>query len=309
MTSAGDNDRPEVDRRSVLAAGGMMAAVLGLMRGANAQPTAPLAGNVPADASTVVVESLPGGVLLIGIDRQKAQNRIDPATFRALGMAMYRLDHDEALRVGVLHAHGPDFTPGIDLAAWSATLSAGPFQPGTQEFVNPLGTAGPGRVKPLVVAVQGATKFIGHELFLAADVRVAANDTVFSQGEAHAALMPGGGATVRFPREAGWANAMRYMLTGEEWGAEESLRLGLTQAIAPPGQQLDRAVDFAGKIARAAPLGVRATLASARNAEAHGEDAAYASLLAEFGALFKTEDFRERVRALRESRQPAYQGR
>ena len=287
MTSAGDNDRPKVDRRSVLAAGGMMAAVLGLMRGANAQPTASLADN----GATVVVESLPGGVLLIGIDRQKAQNRIDPATFRALGMAMYRLDHDEALRVGVLHAHGPDFTPGIDLAAWSATLSAGPFQPGAQEFVNPLGTAGPGRVKPLVVAVQGATKFIGHELFLAADVRVAANDTVFSQGEAHAALMPGGGATVRFPREAGWANAMRYMLTGEEWGAEESLRLGLTQAIAPSGQQLDRAVDFAGKIARAAPLGVRATL------------------LAEFGALFKTEDFRERVRALRESRQPAYQGR
>ena len=59
MTSAGDNDRPKVDRRSVLAAGGMMAAVLGLMRGANAQPTASLADN----GATVVVESLPGGVL------------------------------------------------------------------------------------------------------------------------------------------------------------------------------------------------------------------------------------------------------
>ena len=84
--------------------------------------------------------------------------------------------------------------------------------------------APPRRSKPLVVAVQGQTKRVGHELFLAADVRVAASDTVFAQDEALLGLYPGGGATVRLVREIGHGNAMRLMLTGEAWSVEEAQR-------------------------------------------------------------------------------------
>jgi enoyl-CoA hydratase len=42
---------------------------------------------------------------------------------------------------------------------------------------------------------------------------------------------------------------------------------------------------------------------------AEGETAAYAALLPEFAGLFRTEDFQERVRALRENRLPIYKGR
>jgi enoyl-CoA hydratase/carnithine racemase len=100
-------------------------------------------------------------------------------------------------------------------------------------------------------------------------------------------------------REAGWGNAMRYMLTGEEWGAEESYRLGLTQAVTPPGKELDRAVDFAKKIALAAPLGIRATLASAHSALAEGETAAFAALLPDFAN-------QERIKAAKENRIPVF---
>ena len=219
------------------------------------------------------------------------------------------LDHDDSLRVAVLYGRGPNFTPGIDAPAWAATLSAGPFNPNTSDFVNPLDTVPPHRTKPVVAAVHGATKFIGHELFLACDLRVAATDTVFSQGEAARALFPAGGGTIRFVREAGWGNAMRYMLTGEEWGAEESYRLGLTQAVTPPGKELDRAVDFAKKIASAAPLGIRTTLASAHRALAEGETAAFAALLPDFARLFRSEDFQERIKAAKENRIPVFHGR
>jgi enoyl-CoA hydratase/carnithine racemase len=60
------------------------------------------------------------------------------------------------------------------------------------------------------------TRHLGHKLFLASDIRVAANDTVFSQGEVARKVFPGGGATVRFPREVGWGDAIRYMFTGDE---------------------------------------------------------------------------------------------
>jgi enoyl-CoA hydratase len=293
-------------RREFLAASGAAAAAVGLGGPALAQTdTQP---EQRPERPTVEIKRIERGILSIGIDRPK-ENRIDPATFVALGRALYQLDHDGELRVGVLHAAGPDFCHGIDVQAWGTTLAAGPFNPNTPEFANPLGTVPPARVKPLVIAVQGATSFVGHELFLAADVRVAASDSVFSQGEVARALFPGGGGTIRFVREAGWGNAMRYMLTGDEWGTDEARRLGLLQEVTPPGKQLERAIEIARKIAAAAPLGIRATLSSAHRALAEGETAAYAALLPEFGKLFKTEDFQERVRAQRENRAPLYRGR
>jgi enoyl-CoA hydratase len=250
-----------------------------------------------------------GRVLLIGIDRADALNRLDPPILIGLGKAYYQLEHDDDLRVGVLYGLGPDFSFGTDLPAFLAAIAGGTFPPKDPYYMSPFGTRAPFRTKPVVVAVQGATWFGGHELFLAADIRVAASDANFNQGEVTGGLVTAGGGAVRFVREAGWANAMRYMLTGEQWGAEEARRLGLVQEITAPGKQLDRAIELAQKIATAAaPLGVRATMASAHQSLA-GEEAAFAALGAEFRHLFQTEDFKEAQRARQEGRAPVFQGK
>ncbi len=176
------------------------------------------------------------------------------------------------------------------------------------DYVGVLGLTPPLRSKPLVVAVQGGTQFAGHEYFLAADLRVAASDTVFRQAEVTRGSFPGGGATVRFPREAGWANAMRYMLTGDAWDAAEARRMGLVHEVTEPGKQLDAAFALATKIAAAAPLGVRATLASARQALAAEEATALAAVQPTFTRLQQTEDFKEFQRAVREGRAPIFRG-
>src|ERR1700758_1482918 len=219
--------------------------------------------------STVLVERRDGGILLIGINRPEVNNRLDPPTYVALGQALYKLEHDDELRVGVLHATGPDFCPALDLAAYGAAAQAGTFPPAAPrtDILAPRDMTPPRRSKPLVVAVQGQTKRVGHELFLAADVRVAASDTVFAQDEALLGLFPGGGATVRLVREIGNGNAKRLLLTGGGGGPEEARRYGLVHAITPPGQQLERALEFARKIATAAPLGVRATITAVHHYE------------------------------------------
>ena len=101
---------------------------------------------------------------------------------------------------------------------------------------------------------------------------------------------------------------MRYMLTGDEWGAPEAYRLGLVQEVTPPGKELDRAIDLANKIAAAAPLGVRATLTSSRQALAADEATALAALQAEFGRLLQSDDAKEFQRAVQEGRAPVYRG-
>jgi enoyl-CoA hydratase/carnithine racemase len=311
MTPAAPGPETAIARRDLLTLVGTAAAGVAAVGSAFAQSPAPSNGTAPAQPqakSTVVLDRLPMGVFLIGIDRAEAENRIDIPTFSALGQAYYEFEHDDGLRVAVLYGNGPDFSRGLDIASWGAGLRAGPFQ-APPRFLDPFGTSGPERTKPLVVAVQGHVTRIAHELFLAADVRVAARDTVFNQGEVTAASFPGGGATTRFVREAGWGNAMRYMLTGADWSADEAYRMGLVQELTAPGQQLDWSIDFAKQIAAAAPLGVRALLASAHRALSESEKLALATLQPAFVQLLRSEDRQEYLRALQENRAPVFVGR
>jgi len=304
-------DHRHIHRRAVLAVGAAAAVLAGSWTSfAQDQPVeAPAPKGEEAMLNPVKVDRLDGSILMVGVDPRGSQNRFDLPTFIGLGRAYYLLDHDEALRVAVLYSQGPDFAGGIlDAASWAPVLRTGRFLE-TREFIDPIGTVPPRREKPVVVAVQGKTEGPGHELFLAADVRVAASDTVFAQGEVRRGHFPAGGATIRFVREAGWSNAMRYMLTGDEWGADEAYRLGLVQYVTPPGRQLDRAIEVARKIAAAGPLGIRATLDSAHRALVDGQQAAFAALLPELGRLAQSDDHQEYFRAVGEKRAPVYRGR
>ena len=311
-TSRNNRPLPGIDRRDLMAAGlGAVTLAAGISSGqAQTQtqvqppPTAP----APTAGAGKVRAEQRGPVLLIGIDRPQTRNLIDPAIIIGVGKALYQLEHDDGLRVAVLHGIGPDFSMGIDPPAFIAAVQAGIIPVKDPDYISILELTPPIRAKPLVVAVQGGTQFAGHEYFLAADIRVAASDTVFRQAEVTRGSFPGGGATVRFSREAGWANAMRYMLTGDTWGAEEAHRMGLVQEVTPPGKQLDVAIELAKKVAAVAPLGVRATLASSRQALAAEETTALAAVQPTFSRLQQTEDFKESQRALREGRAPIFRG-
>ena len=114
------------------------------------------------------------------------------------------------------------------------------------------------RPKPVVLAVNGIAYTLSIELALAADIVVAADDVRFRQLEIGRGIVPFGGATFRAPAQLGWGNAMRFLLTADEFGAAEALRIGLVQEVVPAGSHLQRARELAQLIARQAPLGVRA---------------------------------------------------
>ncbi|PZG54018.1 hypothetical protein C1I98_05165 [Spongiactinospora gelatinilytica] len=159
---------------------------------------------------------------LIRLDRPDAANAIDPPTLQALGEFYHRADNDDAVVVVVLHAAGPDFSAGLDPVSFLPTLQARTYSPDGPGRINPFGTT-TRLSKPLVAAVQGRVGAMAHELMLAADIRVAASDTSFSQGEMSRGTTPAEGGGLRMPLEVGWGNAMRWILTGEPWDAAEAL--------------------------------------------------------------------------------------
>jgi len=301
----------KIGRRALLS-GAAMTAVAAAARAQNqgtAEPVTTLA-DVPLGPATTITVERRGDIVLVGINRPFIQNRIDPPTRLRLGEVGYQYEHDPSLRALVLFGHGENFSRGIDVDAAQAGIISGNRQTSSQPTLDLVGNAPPRRTKPMVVVVHGDTWNLGHEIYLAGDIRVAAANTRFGQDENTHGRFPGGGATVRFVREAGWGNAMRYMLTGDHWSAEESYRMGVTQQVAPtPEAALEAGVAIARKIAACAPLSIKATLASSHQVIDPVEADALSKMGAQYAALYRTEDFLEGRRAEAEGRPPKYLGK
>ena len=247
-----------------------------------------------------------GHLLLIGINRPAKRNAFDTEMLRGLSAAFTQLEEGPELRCGVVFAHGEHFTAGLDLAEVAPHIGEGKLLQAA-DGIDPWGVHGRERKKPTVIAVQGRCLTLGIELCLAQDVCVASSDTRFAQIEIKRGIFPFGGATFRLVQTAGWGNAMRWLLTGDEFSAAEALRIGLVQEVVEPGKQLERALEIAGTIAAQAPLGVQATLASARRART--EEAAARALLPEIMRLMSTEDAQEGLMSFLERRSAKFSGR
>ncbi len=247
-------------------------------------------------------------VFLIGLDRAEKRNAFDTAMLRGLAEAFTAFEREPAARCALLFAHGEHFTGGLDLGEVGPAVARGEalMPPG---LIDPLDCHAPRRTKPVVCAAQGWCLTIGVELLLACDLRLCARGARFSQLEVGRGIMPFGGATFRFPRLCGWGNAMRHLLTGDFFDADEAYRLGLVQEVTAPEELLPRALALAGEVAAQAPLAVQAALRNARLALEQGDAAAVAAFEPELRALMQTEDALEGLASFLERRRARFQGK
>jgi enoyl-CoA hydratase len=189
-------------------------------------------------------------IFLIVIDRPKKLNGFNVKMLSELGQAFSAMEDDSDIRCGVLCAEGRNFTAGLELNQVAKHLAEGPLFP--EDDIDPVNLHGRLRTKPLVSAVQGICFTLGIELMLASDIVVAASDCRFAQIEVKRGIMPSAGATIRMTERAGLGNALRYLLTGDEFNAETALRLGFIQEVVAPGSERQRAIEIATLISRQA---------------------------------------------------------
>ena len=152
-----------------------------------------------------------------------------------------------------------------------------------------------------IAAVVGYALGGGCELALACDWRIAADDARLGQPEVLLGIIPGGGGTQRLPRLVGPAKAKEIMITGRQVGAEEALRIGMVDELAPKDVVLERAIEKAAEIAKGAVVaqgyikaavdeGIETTLAWGLDREG-----------ALFEKVFSTEDSQIGVKSFLES--------
>lgn len=251
-----------------------------------------------------------GAVLVMGVNRPEKRNAFDLETIAALAAAYEQLGTDPTLRAGVLFGHGDHFSAGLDLMeVGPAVAEKGPQALSGGRAFDPFGVWGPQVPKPVVLAVSGIAFTLSIELALACDIVVASETVRFRQLEIGRGILPFGGATMRAPARLGWGNAMRFLLTGEEFGAAEALRIGLVQEVVAHGEHVKRARVLAQVIARQAPLGVQGTLANARIAETEGVQAATKHLATLLPTVMASEDAAEGMMSFVERRDAVFSGR
>ncbi len=240
------------------------------------------------------------GVATLTLNRPDKGNAYNQALLDALDQALARHAADVAIRVLVLRANGRHFCAGADVGGHSST-SAVPrvTLPG---FLRVLDEC----PKPTIALIHGGC--IGGGLAFAAccDVAIAAPEAFFSLPEVRLGFAPV--PLTPFLVRAIQPRALRrYLVSGERFGAEEALRIGLVHEIADGGA-LEPALERA--IAGFLEAGPGAAAAAKRVLRRQAGGVITAELLAELQAEFRTgadsEEAREGRAAFREKRKPAW---
>ncbi len=150
------------------------------------------------------------------------------------------------LRVVLLTAKGKNFSAGINFTR---------FLKMTKDEAGHFAEVGYNLLKhieslpvPVIAAVKGETTGAGLGLALAADIRIAASDAIFSLPEAQFGVPPIFGSSQRLYKTVGIGRAKELLFSGRMVDADEALRIGLVNKVVPPDELDGEASKLAIKI-------------------------------------------------------------
>jgi enoyl-CoA hydratase len=205
-----------------------------------------------------------GPVGILTLNRPECLNAINYAMRDELRGFFTERATDHDTRVIVITGAGRGFCSGLDIKDSAITSPEHGYTPKLayelqrlfSDFILFMRRC----PQPIIGAINGAAAGAGFSIALACDVRVAAPEARFSA--AYINIGVGGadmGSSWLFPRAVGTGNAARYLLTGDFFGAEEALRIGLVQAVVEKEVLMEEAMNLARNMAGKSPLGLRLT--------------------------------------------------
>ena len=194
---------------------------------------------------------------IITINREKALNALNSDVLSELEETVDSISADDTRCVIITGAGQKSFVAGADIAQMcnETRAQAQAFSENGNNVFRKIEKL----PMPVIAAVNGFALGGGCELSLSCDIRIASENALFGQPEAGLGITAGFGGTQRLARTIGVGKAKELLYTCSKVKADEALRLGLVNAVYPIDQLMDECMKLAGKIARNAPIAVRAT--------------------------------------------------
>ena len=208
----------------------------------------------------IKVDRLPDlpAVARVTLSRPQVGNAMSDQTLKELAGAFRVLSADAQLRAVVVVGEGKHFCAGADID-WMRKAGQLPPAEGKQDarlLVDML-TAVERCSVPVIVAAHGAVYGGGLGLLAACDIAVVADDARFCFSECRLGIMPAVISCYVLPK-IGVAQARRYYVTAEVFGAAQAKAMGLAHESCPADALQARARDLARQILLNGPQAVRA---------------------------------------------------
>jgi methylglutaconyl-CoA hydratase len=180
-----------------------------------------------------------GAVLRVTLARPERRNAFDAALIREVTEAFANVGDARAV---VLAGEGTSFCAGADVE-WQRSSIDLSYDENVEDAARLLRMleAIDGCPAPVVARVHGYALGGGSGLVSCVDVAVAAPDAVFGFSEVKLGIIPA--VISPFVLAKIGSSARRYFLTGERFGAEAALRIGLVDEVADdPDEAVARVV-------------------------------------------------------------------
>lgn len=267
---------------------------------------------------TAVLYEKQGHIARVTINRPEARNAINPEVGVRLADAWQEVRDDDEIRVAVLTGTGDKaFCAGADLGKLIPLITGArqPEDEWDERVMEDRSITSRGLLrnfdteKPVIAAINGHAIAGGMEIVQGTDIRVSVDTARFGVQEVKWAIFPGGGSTVRLPRQLPYARAMELLLTGDLIDAQTAYDIGFLNRVVTAEKLMETAMEFAEKIAGNGPIAVKAIRKSARACLGLTEEDGLKLENKLSAPVFQTEDAKEGPRAFMEKRKPVFQGR
>jgi enoyl-CoA hydratase/carnithine racemase len=245
-----------------------------------------------------------GHIVEVEIQRPP-HNYFDQKLIAQLAEIFEAVDEDAQSRVIVLRAQGKSFCAGANFNDGSGQdiIGGKPQRHLYDEALRLFATR-----KPIVGAIHGNAIGGGLGVALVPDFRVGCPQTRFAANFTLLGIHAGFGISHTLPALIGQQQANLMLYTGRRINGEQAFAMGLLDVLVPAEQLREAALQLAGEIAAAAPLGVMATRATARIGLVERVGAAMQREKELQGQLYLTEDFHEGIASTAERRKPHFNG-
>ena len=163
---------------------------------------------------------------------------------------------------------------------------------------------------PVIGQINGHAIGGGLELAITCDIRIAARGIKLGMPPAKLGLIYSHTGLLKFMQACGPANTAELFYVGRNVEVERAERMGLVNEVVEPDELDDRALELAAEIASGAPLSLAGNKRILRALRAHTLPPELERELIDLReSCFRSEDFREGVRAFAEKRRPVWRGR
>lgn len=237
---------------------------------------------------------------IVTINRPNALNALNSQVLDELNEVFSKIDL-EAVRAVILTGAGEkSFVAGADISEMSTAtkVEAEKFGKKGNDVFRKIETF----PIPVIAAINGFALGGGCELAMSCDIRICSENALFGQPEVGLGITPGFGGTQRLARLVGLGKAKELIYAGNNIKAAEALNIGLVNHVHPLENLMDEAMKLATKIAKNAPIAVRASKKAINTGIDVDMDRAIIIEEKIFATCFETEDQVEAMKAFLEKR-------